>query len=75
MSLNGESSYVYQDVCSCSIDLRLLEYAPLYYDMSSYPDGETKKVFQRIQMKQRGKSAGGADGQPKKKKRKKADKA
>ena len=43
--------------------------------MSSYPDGETKKVFQRIQMKQRGKSAGGADGQPKKKKRKKADKA
>ena len=29
--------------------LRLLELAPLYYDLSEFPDGETKRALQQIQ--------------------------
>ena len=62
---------------------RLLEYAPLYYDMASFPDSEAKRALVRVDNKRRGKAdlaeqpkkkkkkAGvdGGEGQPKKKKK------
>ncbi|KAI9059378.1 P-loop containing nucleoside triphosphate hydrolase protein [Trametes sanguinea] len=39
----------------------LLEYAPNYYDLSTFPDGETKRALLRIQKKQ-GRKLAGADG-------------
>ncbi|KAE9399543.1 P-loop containing nucleoside triphosphate hydrolase protein [Gymnopus androsaceus JB14] len=42
----------------------LLEYAPLYYDLASFPDGETKKALQRLVAKR---SGGKGDERPKKK--------
>ncbi|KAL7278102.1 hypothetical protein ACG7TL_008072 [Trametes sanguinea] len=39
----------------------LLEFAPNYYDLSTFPDGETKRALLRIQKKQ-GRKLAGADG-------------
>ncbi|OSD00361.1 P-loop containing nucleoside triphosphate hydrolase protein [Trametes coccinea BRFM310] len=39
----------------------LLEYASNYYDLSTFPDGETKRALLRIQKKQ-GRKLAGADG-------------
>ena len=30
---------------------RLLEYAPNYFDLSTFPDGETKRALLRVQKK------------------------
>lgn len=63
---------------------RLLEFAALYFDLSTFPDGETKRALTRVQNKRLGKvdarfggggngSAGGSgseDGRKKKKMRK-----
>lgn len=47
---------------------RLLEFAPSYFDLSSFPDGETKRALQKVMNKKLGKSAGGAiDSRPAKK--------
>jgi pre-mRNA-splicing factor ATP-dependent RNA helicase DHX15/PRP43 len=34
---------------------RLLEYAPLYFDLKTFPKGEMKRTLQRAQNKQMGK--------------------
>lgn len=34
--------------------LRLLEYAPLYFDLKAFPDGETKRALVRADAKRRG---------------------
>ncbi|KIM61315.1 hypothetical protein SCLCIDRAFT_25946 [Scleroderma citrinum Foug A] len=36
----------------------LLEYAPAYFDVSTFPDGETKRALQRVVNKKAGKSRG-----------------
>ncbi|KAI9059376.1 pre-mRNA-splicing factor ATP-dependent RNA helicase PRP43 [Trametes sanguinea] len=36
----------------------LLEYAPDYYDLSTFPDGETKRALVRVQKKRASKAAG-----------------
>jgi len=44
---------------------RLLEYAPLYYDLKSFPDGETKRSLQRAASKKYGvpvSAIAGSDG-------------
>lgn len=38
---------------------RLLELAPAYFDVSGFPDGETKRALIRVQDKRSGKSSGG----------------
>lgn len=40
---------------------RLLEYAATYFDVSSFPDGETKRALQRIVNKRAGKATGRVD--------------
>ncbi|KAG5220174.1 pre-mRNA-splicing factor ATP-dependent RNA helicase [Salix suchowensis] len=46
----------------------LLEFAPSYFDLSSFPDGETKRTLQKVMNKKLGKSAGGTiDSRPAKK--------
>ncbi|KAJ3782368.1 P-loop containing nucleoside triphosphate hydrolase protein [Lentinula aff. detonsa] len=45
----------------------LLEYAPVYFDLASFPDGETKRVLQRVANRRRGTSNGGEEPRPKKK--------
>jgi pre-mRNA-splicing factor ATP-dependent RNA helicase DHX15/PRP43 len=50
----------------------LLELAANYYDLTSFPDGETKHALQRVLKKQLGKSAksvGAPDETPRKKKK------
>jgi pre-mRNA-splicing factor ATP-dependent RNA helicase DHX15/PRP43 len=37
---------------------RLLEYATNYFDLASFPDGETKRALQRVVNKKAGKAAG-----------------
>ncbi len=37
---------------------RLLEYAPVYFDLKTFPDGETKRALQRVQMKRNGSRKG-----------------
>lgn len=37
-------------------DSRLLENAPVYFDVKSFPDGETKRALQRILNKRAGKT-------------------
>jgi pre-mRNA-splicing factor ATP-dependent RNA helicase DHX15/PRP43 len=37
--------------------LRLVDYAPTYFDLSSFPDGETKRALQRALNKKAGKSS------------------
>ncbi|EIN04072.1 P-loop containing nucleoside triphosphate hydrolase protein [Punctularia strigosozonata HHB-11173 SS5] len=39
----------------------LLEYAPQYYDLSSFPEGETKRALVRVANKKAGKFAGRTD--------------
>ncbi|KAG6860462.1 DEAH-box ATP-dependent RNA helicase prp43 [Termitomyces sp. Mi166 len=53
----------------------LLEYAPSYFDLSTFQDGETKRALQRVVNKRAGKSAqrpegNGTDTRDKKKRRK-----
>ena len=54
---------------------RLLEYSHNYFDLASFPDGETKRALQRVVAKRNGKKLreddSGAD-QREKKRRKKA---
>ncbi|KAJ3746064.1 P-loop containing nucleoside triphosphate hydrolase protein [Lentinula detonsa] len=45
----------------------LLEYAPVYFDLASFPDGETKRVLQRVANRRRGTSNGGEEPRSKKK--------
>ncbi|KDQ22740.1 hypothetical protein PLEOSDRAFT_1050814 [Pleurotus ostreatus PC15] len=46
----------------------LLEFAPSYFDLSTFQDGETKRALQKVMNKKLGKSAGGAvDSRPAKK--------
>lgn len=53
----------------------LLDFAPMYFDMSTMPDGETKRALQRIIIKREGKSKSGShEERREKKKRKKAEK-
>ncbi|KAJ4490687.1 P-loop containing nucleoside triphosphate hydrolase protein [Lentinula aciculospora] len=52
----------------------LLEYAPVYFDLASFPNGETKSALQRVANKRRGLSNGGGEETRPKKKLKK-DKA
>ncbi|EPQ53153.1 P-loop containing nucleoside triphosphate hydrolase protein [Gloeophyllum trabeum ATCC 11539] len=40
----------------------LLEFAPQYFDLSTFPDGETKRALQRVLNKKQGKAAGRVDG-------------
>ncbi|CDO68562.1 hypothetical protein BN946_scf184998.g59 [Trametes cinnabarina] len=42
----------------------LLEYAPNYYDLSTFPDGETKRALLRIQKKRTLKAVGGTGSAP-----------
>lgn len=37
---------------------RLLEYAPFYFDLKTFPDGETKRALQRVQVKKNGSRKG-----------------
>ncbi|KAF4583901.1 DEAH-box ATP-dependent RNA helicase prp43 [Pleurotus pulmonarius] len=48
----------------------LLEFAPSYFDLSSFPDGETKRALQKVLNKKLGKSAGAIDSRPAKKQKK-----
>ncbi|KAJ3715305.1 P-loop containing nucleoside triphosphate hydrolase protein [Lentinula guzmanii] len=45
----------------------LLEYAPVYFDLASFPDGDTKRALQRVANRRRGTSNGGEEPRPKKK--------
>jgi len=54
----------------------LLEYATQYFDLSTFPDGETKRALQKVINKKAGKAdsrfastGGGGDERPKKKKK------
>jgi pre-mRNA-splicing factor ATP-dependent RNA helicase DHX15/PRP43 len=42
--------------------IRLIEYATNYFDLSSFPEGETKRALQRIVNKKAGKAPGRVDG-------------
>ena len=44
------------------IIIRLIEYATNYFDLSSFPDGETKRALQRVVNKRAGKMVGRVDG-------------
>lgn len=53
----------------------LLEFAPEYFEIATFPEGETKRALQRIVMKKQGKlpsgsNAGDRDGRDKKKRKK-----
>lgn len=51
---------------------RLIDNAPHYFDVASFPDGETKRALQRVLNKRAGKSMrNDDDGTREKKKRKK----
>jgi pre-mRNA-splicing factor ATP-dependent RNA helicase DHX15/PRP43 len=41
---------------------RLLDFATLYYDLKTFPDGETKRSLQRVVNKKYGLPAGSSDG-------------
>ena len=41
---------------------RLLDFATLYYDLKTFPDGETKRSLQRVVNKKYGLPAGASDG-------------
>lgn len=45
-----------------SIFIRLLEYATNYFDLSSFPDGETKRALQRVANKRSGKTPARTEG-------------
>lgn len=54
---------------------RLLEYAPTYFDIKSFPDGEAKRALQRVVNKLSGKAGSridsGTEDKRERKKRKK----
>ncbi|KAF5378953.1 hypothetical protein D9757_008739 [Collybiopsis confluens] len=52
----------------------LLEFAPVYFDLSSFPDGETKRALQRIYNKKRGLPENGNGQNPPKLKKQKQKK-
>lgn len=57
-----------------SVD-RLLDFAPTYFDLTTMPDGETKRAIQRVIAKREGKlKSAGHEEKREKKKRKKTDK-
>ena len=45
-----------------NISSRLLEYAGNYFDLSTFPDGETKRALQRVINMRAGKSSASIDG-------------
>ncbi|KAJ3989211.1 P-loop containing nucleoside triphosphate hydrolase protein [Lentinula detonsa] len=45
----------------------MLEYAPVYFDLASFPGGETKRALQRVANRRRGTSNRGKEPRPKKK--------
>ena len=45
-------------------NVRLLEFARNYYDLSTFPDGETKRALMRVQKKRSSKVAGIIDSTP-----------
>jgi len=47
----------------------LLEYAPTYFDVKSFPDGETKRALQRVIQKRQGRALSGAENGREKKRR------
>lgn len=53
---------------------RLMEYADNYFDVASFPDGETKRALERVVAKMTGKTikraSSGADGDDKRQKKK-----
>ena len=54
-------SFMGGDNCIHALMGRLLEYAQLYYDLSGFPDGETKRALTRVLTKQsRKRSAAGS---------------
>lgn len=55
------------DALSC----RLLELAPLYFDIKSFSDGETKRALQRIVNKKLGKTSREEDSGPERREKKK----
>jgi len=40
----------------------LLEYATNYFDLASFPDGETRRALQRVKNKREGKAPGRLEG-------------
>lgn len=50
--------------------IRLLDFAPMYFDMSIVPDGETKRALQRVILKREGKSKGSTNDERREKKKK-----
>ena len=59
-----------------NISSRLLEYAGNYFDLSTFPDGETKRALQRVINKRAGKSSASIDsGKDNRKAKKKKNRA
>ena len=60
---------VFYDVAGADVGCRLLEFAANYFDLSSFPDGETKRALQRAVNKRSGKAQriNGEEERPKKK--------
>ena len=54
--LNGMLSLLCEKLCSTNISSRLLQYAGNYFDLSTFPDGETTRALQRV-IKKRNKKA------------------
>jgi pre-mRNA-splicing factor ATP-dependent RNA helicase DHX15/PRP43 len=48
---------------------RLLENAPLYFDLRTFPDGETKRALLRVQNKKAAKASRGDEVRPAKKRK------
>lgn len=48
---------------------RLIEFAPLYYDLKTFPDGETKRALLKVQNKKLGKMIKEEESRPAKKQR------
>lgn len=64
-SLGIGRSILMTDLC------RLLEFAPSYFDLASFKDGETKRTLQGVINKQAGKSRRNGESGPVKKKSRK----
>lgn len=58
-----------KSIAKCS-SFRLIEFAANYFDLDSFPDGETKRALQRIYNKRGGKSSGRVEDTRDAKKRK-----
>lgn len=46
---------VFRDVETDDGVHRLIEFAPIYFDLTSFPDGEAKRALQRVATKKAGK--------------------